>query len=89
MWDRCESSVATSVPAALTRPGNHRTYALDEDESAMCARAKEACELLGVRRLVMGHTPHFEGPVARCGGRVLLIDTGTTFQSEGPFRNAC
>lgn len=55
----------------------------------MCARAKEACELLGVRRLVMGHTPHFEGPVARCGGRVLLIDTGTTFQSEGPFRNAC
>ncbi|KAL8276307.1 hypothetical protein RQP46_011273 [Phenoliferia psychrophenolica] len=53
-----------------------RTYALDEDEVAMCARAREACDLLGVRRLVMGHTPHFEGPVSRCEGMVLLIDTG-------------
>ena len=55
-----------------------RTYALDEDEEAMCERAREACDLLGVRHLVMGHTPHFEGPVARCGGRVLLIDTGSS-----------
>lgn len=26
--------------------------------------------------LVMGHTPQFEGAVTRCGGRVMLIDTG-------------
>ncbi|KAK4704052.1 hypothetical protein P7C70_g2160, partial [Phenoliferia sp. Uapishka_3] len=53
-----------------------RSYALDEDEQEMCKRAEEACEILGVRHLVMGHTPHFEGPVERCGGKVLLIDTG-------------
>lgn len=31
---------------------------------------------LGVRRLVMGHTPNFEGMVSRCNGTILLIDTG-------------
>ena len=31
-----------------------RTYALDEDEAAVCARAEEAADLLGVRHLVMG-----------------------------------
>lgn len=36
-------------------------WALDEDEEAVCARADEVTRLLGVRRLVVGHTPHFSG----------------------------
>jgi hypothetical protein len=32
---------------------------------------------LGVRRLVVGHTPQASGrAAARCGGRLLLLDTG-------------
>lgn len=53
-----------------------RDYALDEDDKAICEVARRTCERLGVRHLVMGHTPHFEGIVSRCGGQVLLIDTG-------------
>lgn len=53
-----------------------RDYALDEDDAAICEVARRTCERLGVRHLVMGHTPHFEGIVSRCGGQVLLIDTG-------------
>ncbi|KAM0750927.1 Metallo-dependent phosphatase [Meredithblackwellia eburnea MCA 4105] len=53
-----------------------RTYALDDSESEVCEHARVACERLGVKHLVMGHTPHFEGPVMRCNGKVLLIDTG-------------
>ena len=53
-----------------------RFYALEEDESTLCKTAEQACEKLGVRRMFMGHTPHFEGIVTRCGGRIVLIDTG-------------
>ncbi|KAI5478940.1 hypothetical protein MNV49_004461 [Pseudohyphozyma bogoriensis] len=53
-----------------------RLYALDEDDEEVCANAAEACKILGVRRLVMGHTPNFEGMVSRCDGKIILIDTG-------------
>ncbi|SCV74929.1 BQ2448_7958 [Microbotryum intermedium] len=78
----------------------NREYALDEDEDAICERAKRACELLGVRRMVMGHTPDFDQVRQRCGGKILLIDTGisrayggslsaleivTTYTPQSPF----
>lgn len=53
-----------------------RTSATMEDETAVCRLAKLTCEKLGVNRIAMGHTPHFESIVSRCGGSVLLIDTG-------------
>ena len=53
-----------------------RFYALEEDEDLLCKTAELACEKLGVRRLLMGHTPSLDAIVARCGGRILLIDTG-------------
>ncbi|GAA96753.1 uncharacterized protein L969DRAFT_97102 [Mixia osmundae IAM 14324] len=54
----------------------YRGFALDEDETEMCARAAETMRSLGVRRLIMGHTPQFEGIKSRCAGQVILIDTG-------------
>ncbi|KAM0786442.1 hypothetical protein ACM66B_001905 [Microbotryomycetes sp. NB124-2] len=54
----------------------NREYALDEDEVAICERARRAADRLKVRRLVMGHTPHFEGVQSRCDGLIILIDTG-------------
>lgn len=72
----------SSLPLAthLTRlcrswTGWYRGYALN-DELAACAEAKQMTDRLGVRRLVMGHTPNFEGMVSRCNGTILLIDTG-------------
>ncbi|GAA6060685.1 hypothetical protein JCM10212_005067 [Sporobolomyces blumeae] len=57
----------------------NRDWAL-EDEADICDRVERTCRILGVRRLVMGHTPHFEGIRDRCAGpegsRVVLIDTG-------------
>ncbi|GAA5929965.1 uncharacterized protein JCM15063_004679 [Sporobolomyces koalae] len=54
----------------------NREFAMDQDELSICKRVAETCKRLKVRRLVMGHTPNFEGIVERCQGRVLLIDTG-------------
>ncbi|BGP17777.1 hypothetical protein JCM10213v2_005819 [Rhodosporidiobolus nylandii] len=61
-----------------------RDYAL-EDEEDICDRVDRVTEMLKVRRLVMGHTPQFEGIQARCGGKVLLIDTGISRAYGGPL----
>lgn len=51
-----------------------RDYALEEDEEKVCKLADEATKKLGVRRLVMGHTPQFDGILSRCDGKVLVIE---------------
>jgi hypothetical protein len=56
----------------------NRDWAL-ESEDEICERVDKVLERLKVRRLVMGHTPQFEGITARCDGKVLLIDTGSSF----------
>ncbi|CCG83219.1 Uncharacterized protein C1840.07c [Taphrina deformans PYCC 5710] len=53
----------------------YRGYAL-LDEAGACRVAGEVMHTLDVDFLVMGHTPNFDGALTRCGGRVLLIDTG-------------
>ena len=45
-----------------------------DDEGA--GLAADLVEALGVRAIVVGHTPQIEGIRARFGGRVFLIDTG-------------
>lgn len=58
----------------------NREWAMLE-EREICDRVERACEMMRVKRLVMGHTPHFEGILSRCRGKVLLIDTGTSHAS--------
>jgi hypothetical protein len=53
----------------------YRGYALEEDEAKICEQVERVRQRLGVRRLVMGHTPNFEGIVSRCKGKLLLIDS--------------
>ncbi|EST04942.1 Phosphoesterase domain protein [Kalmanozyma brasiliensis GHG001] len=53
----------------------YRGYATDSNNMA-CQNAEKASKTLGVRHLVMGHTPHMDGFVTRCDNKVLLIDTG-------------
>lgn len=54
----------------------YRGWALDPDGEELCNRVEKVCRLLGVRRLIIGHTPHFEGITSRCEGKILIIDTG-------------
>ena len=46
------------------------------EESHACKKVDEVLQKTGTRRMVMGHTPHLQNIVARCGGKVLIIDTG-------------
>lgn len=53
----------------------YRGYAtLPEDQA--CVEASKAMKVLEADFLVMGHTPSFEHAIVRCGGHVILIDTG-------------
>ncbi|GAA5888691.1 hypothetical protein JCM6882_009052 [Rhodosporidiobolus microsporus] len=62
----------------------NRDWAI-EDEEEICERVERVTERLRVRRLVMGHTPQFGGIMARCDGKVLLIDTGISRAYGGPL----
>lgn len=54
----------------------YRGYLLN-DEALACAELDQALPALGARRMVVGHTTQKDGHIAaRCGGRLLGIDTG-------------
>ena len=46
-------------------------------ERSRCGEAAKALDALGLRRMVVGHTPQITAGInACCGGRVYRIDTG-------------
>ncbi|KAG6331206.1 hypothetical protein ID866_7878, partial [Astraeus odoratus] len=45
------------------------------DERRVCAQVDQVLQKTGTRRMVMGHTPNMNSIVARCGGKILIIDT--------------
>ncbi len=54
----------------------YRGYVLEPEPTA-CPELERALTALGARRMVVGHTTRDDGRVeARCGGRLLVIDTG-------------
>ncbi|GAA6003797.1 hypothetical protein JCM10207_003605 [Rhodosporidiobolus poonsookiae] len=61
-----------------------RIWAID-DEDEICERVESVTRSLRVRRLVMGHTPQFKGIMTRCGGKIVLIDTGISRAYGGPL----
>ncbi|KAJ3075145.1 hypothetical protein HDU98_009099 [Podochytrium sp. JEL0797] len=55
----------------------YRGYAM-EREAVVCGVLRKALKLLGVKRMVVGHTPQYEtGEIlSRCDGQVFVIDVG-------------
>jgi len=55
-----------------------RGWAQAAENEQFCAAAKETMAKMGVRRMIMGHTPTYEHMVSRCDGTIIIIDTGIT-----------
>lgn len=53
----------------------YRGWAL-EDELTVCSHVDAVLKKTGTRRMIMGHTPDFANIKSRCGGKVIIIDTG-------------
>lgn len=60
----------------------YRGWALDDEEQA-CAAVDSVLDKTGTRRMIMGHTPDFERIVSRCGGKIIIIDTGISHAYGG------
>ncbi|KAH9850383.1 Metallo-dependent phosphatase [Lenzites betulinus] len=60
----------------------YRGWAL-EPEAKVCKEVDDVLRRTGTRRMVMGHTPDFEQIVSRCGGKIIIIDTGISHAYGG------
>ncbi|KIK62431.1 hypothetical protein GYMLUDRAFT_198140 [Collybiopsis luxurians FD-317 M1] len=60
----------------------YRGWAYDPEEKA-CADVEEVLKKTGTRRMIMGHTPHFHNIVARCNGKIVIVDTGISHAYGG------
>lgn len=60
-----------------------RAYSSNPD-AATCAMLDETLAILGVARMVVGHTVHEEGVVSACEGKIWVIDVGLAAYYGGP-----
>ncbi|KAF7336732.1 Adenylate cyclase [Mycena venus] len=60
----------------------YRGWATDSEEKA-CVDVEKVLARTGTRRMIMGHTPNFQGIVSRCNGKIIIIDTGISHAYGG------
>ncbi|KAF9468023.1 Metallo-dependent phosphatase-like protein [Collybia nuda] len=60
----------------------YRGWALESEEK-VCIDVEQVLARTGTRRMIMGHTPDFNGIVSRCNGRIIIIDTGISHAYGG------
>jgi hypothetical protein len=73
-------------PAAVTDPDGpvwSRHYA-DNPDASDCAMLDDALEVIGAKRMIVGHTVHTEGVTSACDGKVWMIDVGMAAHYGGP-----
>jgi hypothetical protein len=79
------AALAGGDPAVLGEDGPlwYRGHLL-ADEAVACAEVEAVRRVLGVRRIVVGHTTQRSGePAVRCGGALIGIDTGISAHYGG------
>jgi hypothetical protein len=86
--ERVAAWLSGSGPAPLALLGEDgpvwtRRYS-DAPDDAACADAREALAILGLRRMVVGHTVQARGITAYCDGAVQAVDVGLSAYYGGP-----
>jgi hypothetical protein len=75
-------------PAAVTDndgPVWSRLYA-ENPSAGDCAMLEEALAIIGVKRMIVGHTVHTEGITSACEDKVWMIDVGMASHYGGPMQ---
>jgi hypothetical protein len=73
-------------PPAVIDPSGpvwSRDYS-DNPDADDCATLGQALEIIGVQRMVVGHTVHTEGIGSACEERVWMVDVGMAAHYGGP-----
>jgi hypothetical protein len=74
-WLRGEGEISPDIIQGDDSPVWTRRFCQDP-APADCAVAAETLTLLGLKRMVVGHTVHTDGIVRNCDGKVWCIDVG-------------
>ena len=87
-WLRGDGPLPAALTANAGSPVWSRAYshpAGAEPSAARCGDATKALDALGLRKMVVGHTPQINSGINDCcGGRVYRIDTGLSRSYGGP-----
>jgi len=56
---------------------------VQDSEENVCGVIDGILDKIGCRRIILGHTPDFEHITSRCGGKIIIIDTGISHAYGG------
>eukprot|EP00928_Gymnodinium_smaydae_P074977 TRINITY_DN57995_c0_g1_i1.p1 TRINITY_DN57995_c0_g1~~TRINITY_DN57995_c0_g1_i1.p1 ORF type:complete len:414 (-),score=60.59 TRINITY_DN57995_c0_g1_i1:196-1437(-) len=80
----CQHGESSHVLFGRRGPLWSRRHALSLDPGSICPELQRSLSLLSATRLIVGHSRQVEGKVrSRCGGQLLLADTGISAALEG------
>lgn len=86
-WMRGGGRGAPASVASERAPVWVRDYSIDPVSEQTCALLGQVLEMLGVRRMVVGHTTQTRGITSACGERVFRIDVGLSrYYGSGPIQ---
>lgn len=86
-WMRSGDRVAPASIASERAPVWVRDYSLDPVPDSTCAMLEQVLAMLGVKRMVVGHTTQHHGITSACGDRVYRIDVGLSrYYGSGPIQ---
>jgi hypothetical protein len=85
-WMRNGPATAPEIVASERGPVWIRDFSVDPVSDENCAILARSLDALGVRRMVVGHTPQKQGVTSACGDRVYRIDVGLARYYGGPLQ---
>ncbi len=85
-WMRSGPATAPELVASERGPMWLRDFSVDPVSDENCAVLTRTLDALGVRRMVVGHTPQKQGVTSACGERVYRIDVGLSRYYGGPLQ---
>jgi hypothetical protein len=85
-WMRAGPPPAPELVASASGPVWNRDFSVDPVSEENCAVLGRTLEALGVRRMIVGHTPQKQGVTSACGDRVYRVDVGLARYYGGPVQ---
>lgn len=85
-WMRSGPPTAPELVASDRGPVWLRDFSIDPVSDENCAVLARTLQALGVRRMVVGHTPQKQGVTSACGDRVYRVDVGLARYYGGPVQ---
>ncbi|MEY2931924.1 MAG: hypothetical protein RL033_2673 [Pseudomonadota bacterium] len=85
-WMRNGPAAAPQIVSSDRGPVWIRDFSIDPVSDENCAILARSLQALGVRRMVVGHTPQKQGVTSACNDQIYRIDVGLSRHYGGPLQ---